>query len=186
MIIRGRDTSRKSKHPTRDSVLYYTIKLLSSALPIVAALFVSNLIYVLKYAGITGFFICFLFPTSLQLRSIWICSREFGPQQAPMVEMKKIGGNLSTLKEVKKEEEEKGEDGKEEKKEISKKKSSSCCSFRERLLQMFSSYQTPFSNRFLSHPIVVALIGGLGILLLLLGVSSLGVHPEPIYCSDEP
>ena len=191
MIICGRDTSRKSKHPTRDGLLHYTIKFLSAALPIVAGLFVSNLVYVLKYAGITGFFICFLFPTALQLRSIWVCSQEFGSPSS-LVEMKRLG-SLSPLKEREEEEEEEEEGEGDKAKSLRKKKrtrsrvSSCCCSsFKERLLRMFSNYHTPYSNRFLSHPIVVALIGGVGVVLFLLGVSSLGVHPEPIFCSDEP
>ena len=34
-------------------------------------------------------------------------------------------------------------------------------------------------RRFLSHPLVVCLIGGMG-------VCSLAVHPDPIFCRDEP
>jgi hypothetical protein len=183
MIICGRDTSRKSKHPTRDGILQYTIKFLSAILPIVAALFVSNLVYVLKYAGITGFFICFLFPTALQLRSIWVCSKEFGVQPVT-VEMKKIGEG-SVLKGEK--------EGDEDEKEADSGSTSSKKDWRysfsllkKSLSRMFNNYQTPYSNRFLSHPVVVCVIGGVGVLLFLLGILSLGVHPEPIFCADEP
>ena len=90
MLVCGRDTSRKSKHPKRDSLIYFTIKLVSAVLPIVAALFISNLIYVLKYGGTSSFFICFIFPTALQLASTWVCCKTFAPQ-SETVEMKKLG-----------------------------------------------------------------------------------------------
>ena len=197
MIICGRDTSRKSKHPTRDCVLHYVIKFISASLPIVAALFVSNLVYVLKYAGITGFFICFLFPTALQLRSIWVCSKEFSDDSAGVgvtVEMKKIGKVPLLDEEEKKGEKEKEgeeEDGeeKEQKKGSAKKRRQNWSAMfghlRRRLSLMFSSYETPYSSKYLSHPVAVVLIGSVGVILLLLGVSSLGVHPEPIFCQDQ-
>ena len=175
MIICGRDTSRKSKHPTRDCILQFTIKFLSASLPIVAGLFVSNLIYILKYAGLTGFFICFLYPTALQLRSSWVCSKAF-ESHSVTVEMKKIG-EVPALK---------GDVEKPETSGSSEKRNWSFSSLRKSLSRLFASYQTPYSNRFLSHPIVVSVLGVVGVVLLLLGIASLAVHPEQIFCSDEP
>ena len=159
----------------RDCIIQYTIKVLAATLPMVAALFVSNLVYVLKYAGITGFFICFLFPTALQLRSIWVCSREFESHPVT-VEMKKIG-EVPLLK---------GDAEKSETNDSKRERKCSFSSFKKTLLQMFASYQTPYSNRFLSHPIMVSLIGMVGVLLFLLGVCSLAVRPERVFCRDEP
>ena len=51
-------------------------------------------------------------------------------------------------------------------------------SLRKRFSLMFVSYQTPYSSRFLSHPLMVCLIGGIGVALFLLGVCSLAVHPD--------
>ena len=180
MILGGRDTSRKSKHPTRDCILHYTIRFVCAVLPIVAALFISNLVYVLKYAGMTGFVICFLFPTALQLRSIWVCSREFESNPVT-VEMKKIGKVPLLTEEGEGEEAGNSDDGTE-------RKSLMCFlrSLKKRVLLMFSHYRTPYSSRVLSHPITVSLIGGVGVALTLLGVSSLGVHPDQIFCQDEP
>ena len=194
MIICGRDTSRKSKHPTRDNVLYYIIKFLSATLPVVAALFISNLVYVLKYAGITGFFICFLFPTWLQLRSIWVCSEEFGDSKLVTVEMKKIGKVPLLKGEGNGEGGGEGEEGEgtlEKEKGAAAKGSwherfSTLVCFKNRLSQMCATYETPYSNRYLSHPVTVAVIGGVGVVLFLLGLASLGVHPEPIFCRDQP
>ena len=113
------------------------------------------------------------------------------------VEMTKIGKSPLLEGEGKGEEEEVGKGGEEEgegegEKKGAKKKGSwrerfsGLMCFKSRLTQMFASYETPYSNRYLSHPVAVAVIGGVGVVLFLLGVASLGVHPEPIFCQDQP
>lgn len=165
-----RDTSRKSKSPKLDFLLQLGIKFISASLPIAAALFVSNLVYVLKYAGLTGFFISFFFPTALQLSSIWKCSKVFplqgqgGRGQTPSLKRHVYdlqNGSLVADKEC------------------------STSSARSRISIMFSSYRTPFSNRVLSHPVSVVMIGGVGVILFLLAISSLTVHPSQLHCSDK-
>ena len=167
-----RDTSKKSKTPKLDFVLQLLIKFISAVIPIAAALLISNLIYVLKYAGLIGFFISFFFPTALQLSSTWRCSTVFATGD-------KIRGTTSpTLK----------EDDKayhlQNSLEMSERKCSN--SIKSRISQMFASYQTPYSNRFLSHPIVVSVIGVVGVLLFLLSIGSLAVHPKQLHCSSKP
>lgn len=165
----GRDTSHKSKTPRLDFALQLVIKFISAALPITAALFVSNLVYVLKYAGLTGFFISYFFPTALQLGSIYICSKVF-PVQSPS------GGG--------------GEDSKhvydlQNGALVADEKECSPTSVRSRLSLMFTSYRTPFSSRVLSHPVAVVIIGGLGVVLFLLTVGSLALHPQQLHCYSE-
>ena len=46
-------------------------------LPILIAMFVSNLVVILNYAGIIGLFIAFFFLISLHLRSQWVCRQTF-------------------------------------------------------------------------------------------------------------
>ena len=53
------------------------MKLVAAVLPILIAMFVSNLVQVLNYAGIIGFFIAFFFPAFLHLRSQWVCFQTF-------------------------------------------------------------------------------------------------------------
>ena len=53
------------------------MKFIAAILPIGIALFVSNLVIVLNYAGIIGFFIAFFFPVVLQLSSQWVCQKTF-------------------------------------------------------------------------------------------------------------
>ena len=38
---------------------------------------VSNLVTILKYTGLTSFFLCFLVPIVLHLRSQWVCKKTF-------------------------------------------------------------------------------------------------------------
>ena len=176
-----RDTTKKSKHPKLDYCLYLIIKLFSALLPIVAALFISNLVVVLKYAGLMGFFISLLFPTALQIRSIWVCNKEFetlklqsgntgtnsGNRIIPCLE-DEVGKYLEGLDTTE-----------------NKQQHSLPVTRTHRLLQMFDSYRTPYSNRVLSHPVTVCVIGGLEVLLFLLAISSLAVHPSPLHCNDD-
>ena len=43
-------------------------------------------------------------------------------------------------------------------------------------------YMTPYSNAVLSHPIVVGVVGLIGVTLLLLSVASLFVHVDKLSC----
>ena len=175
-----RDTSRKSKTPKLDFLLQLVIKFISAILPIAAALFISNLVYVLKHAGLTGFFISFFFPTALQLSSTWKCSKLFPPhtneregegegegegEKQPSLKMHNVLQNSSPMG--------------------STEKCSTSALIRMRLSHMFASYRTPFSNRVLSHPITVSLIGGVGVVLFLLTLGSLAVHPKQLHCTSE-
>ena len=124
-----------------------------------------------------------------------MCSEEFSETDTVTVEMEKIGRAPLLKKKdgesVKSEDGVRSEDGGgEEERETSQGrdrgkwlKKISC--HKQRLMKIFSSYQTPYSSRFLSHPVVVCVIGGVGVVLFLLGVASLGVHPEPIFCRDQ-
>ena len=170
-VLFGRDTSSKSQHPKRDWALQFVIKGLSAILPIAAALFISNLVYVLKYAGLIGFFICFFFPTALQLSSIWVCNREFGTAKIaagyhdaskPLVGENERPYSLQS--------------GSEMSSYGDSSKSSPCLKS--------TTYHTPYSNRVLSHPIAVGVIGAVGVALFLLALVSLGVHPEMRHCGD--
>ena len=74
-VVLGQDT-------TQHKGWYYTLihlgmKFLAAILPIGVSFFVSNLVFVTKYAGLIGFFICFYFPIVLQLRSQWVCQKKF-------------------------------------------------------------------------------------------------------------
>ena len=176
-VLFGRDTSHEPKHPRLDCLLQFVIKLFSALLPIVAALFISNLVYILKYAGLTGFFICFFFPTALQLSSIRVCSREFGNTLPPFENKDDKSGDESPP----------SSEGRGTAYHLmSGSDMSSGKATRKSLCQSSACYTTPYSNRVLSHPITVGVIGIIGVVLFLLAVCSLAVHPQKIYCNDEP
>ena len=78
-VIFGKDSSEQCDW------LHFAIlvgmRLGGSILPILAAMGISNLHYILNYAGLVGFSICFFFPTALQLGSQWVCKKTFTENQ---------------------------------------------------------------------------------------------------------
>ena len=74
-VIFGCDTSLDTG--LKWGLVQRCMKFVAAILPIFIAMFVSNLVVVLNYAGIIGFFIAFFFPISLHLRSQWVCRQTF-------------------------------------------------------------------------------------------------------------
>ena len=74
-VVLGKDTTQHKGW--RYTLIHLGMKFLAASLPIGVSLFVSNLVVVLNYAGLIGFFICFYFPILLQLRSQWVCQETF-------------------------------------------------------------------------------------------------------------
>lgn len=72
----GSDTTELNKHKYGRLILI-ALRLLTATVPIIAALFIANLVYVVTYAGLLGLFICYLFPIILQLRSQYVCYKTF-------------------------------------------------------------------------------------------------------------
>ena len=163
-VLMGQDTTEKPKY-NYDCAIRLSIKFIAAALPIVAALFVSNLVYVLKYAGLIGFGMCFFFPTLLQLQSQRVCKRVFGPlfllsQQAASQLNGKTGGGGTTEKE-----------------------STPLLSTQDEGEPVGKLvYMTPYSSRFLSHPVTVVIIGSVGAVLFVLAIAGLAVHPSEVTC----
>ena len=171
IIITGKDTSKKPTHRCArfNWLLLLALKLVSAVLPILAAFGISNLIYVLKYAGLLGFCICFFFPTLLQLRSIYVCKKRFAQTHVS------VSGSHAG--------DESGSDSKGDLHHHSEKKP--LLSVQElQGKKKRSLYMTPYSNRVLSHPVVVCIIGGIGIVLFCLTFASLFVNPKRELCLD--
>lgn len=175
MIVTGRDTSKKPKWKY-DWLLRFFLRLIAAVLPLIAAFGVANLIYVLKYAGLFGFGICFFFPTILQLRSIYVCTKKFAGVHVS------LSGSHDT----------KSQDGRSPSPEpkgaigdhVINQEKSPLLSIQElegkdkRLL-----YMTPYSNAVLSHPIFVGVVGIVGVVLFVLSAVSLFVEPHKITCA---
>ncbi len=157
VIITGKDTSEKPTHrfAQYDLLLRLALRLIGASVPIFTAFGIANLITVLNYAGLFGFAICFGFPTALQLRSIYVCKRKFANvlRNQPV----EIKGGLHSVQET-----------------------TPLLPTNKRNLQ--SLYMTPYSNRFLSHPIAVCIIGAVGFILFCLTFASLFLPQDSEVC----
>ena len=76
IVVFGRD-SAFARTSCKSYLILQMLKAVVAILPLLVALSVSNLVTVLKYAGLLSFFIAFMIPTVLQIRSQWVCRREF-------------------------------------------------------------------------------------------------------------
>ena len=163
ILITGQDTSRKAKYRF-DWLLRMFLRFGVAVLPILAAFGMANLINILKYAGLIGF-MCYFFPTVLQLRSIHVCKKRFSSAfRAGSMEMKNSGEDKEASPELEKDQKlpllAKDMDSKEKR----------------------SLYMTPYSIRFISHPVCVWIVGGVGLVLFVLAVISLFVYPSSMEC----
>ena len=172
-----------------DWLLRLTLRLAAALLPILAAFGVANLIFVLKYAGLVGFGVCFLFPTVLQLRSTFVCIKQFGSNEGSVndVEMKLIAEKPTTetghgaLDEDK---EQKGDLSEEETEGAQRKERAPLLENGSKFLKSKkrSLYMTPYSNAVLSHPIFVSIMGVIQACLFILAFAGLFVQPHKVSC----
>lgn len=176
-VIFGRDTSQVSgwKH----CLVQLGMKFVASILPISIALFVSNLVYVLKYGGLAGFFIAFFSPIVLQLSSQWVSYDTFH-YMAQSDEVKTVPSKsleLQSIKEGKTEEEE----------SLLPEETEEAKTTGRKVFEFFFSckhsflYKTPYSTIF-GHPLCVVFVLCLVICCFGLTVTSLFVHPSEPSC----
>ncbi|XP_065903956.1 transmembrane protein 104 homolog [Dysidea avara] len=66
MLFTGSDSTQLHKHKY-GKVMLIAIRLVYTVLPIIESLFITNLVFIVKYAGLLGLFICYFFPIALQL-----------------------------------------------------------------------------------------------------------------------
>ena len=193
LIFMGRDTSKKPKYKF-DWAIRLVLKFLVATLPIVGALFISNLVYVLKYAGLFGFGICFFFPTLLQLQSQRVCTRLFGPLQQAKGNSFDMTSTSTDEKHTEKggdlsdsdtkngtDEDEKGDDlgGSDTRNGTDK----APLSLKKDSRAVRCVYMTPYSSPVFSHPILVVILGVFQVILFLFTLVSLGLHPDKIACN---
>ncbi len=153
VIITGQDTSEKPNHrfAKYDILLRLALRFFSALLPVLIASGVANLIYVLNYAGLFGFAICFGFPTALQLRSIYVCKKRFAHT------LKKHDKNqVAAIKGL-----------------HSVQETTPLIPAQEVRGSDQSLYMTPYSNRLFSHPIAAWMVGAVGFVLFCLTFASL-------------
>ena len=76
IIITGRDSTDDKRRYVKLFLLL--LKFICAVLPLALAFAVSNLLYVVEYAGLLGFAICHLYPAMLQFASQYHCMKVFG------------------------------------------------------------------------------------------------------------
>lgn len=175
IIITGHDTSEHPKWKL-DWLLRFILRFTVATIPLAAAFGVSNLIFVLKYAGLLGFGVCFLYPTILQLASTYVCIKEFGQTNArdssgesTELEQKSQNDELSSVSE-----EAKGKQEREEKSPLLKERPD------KDTKRQF--YMTPYSNAVTSHPFFVGTIAVIEACLSVLAIASVFIVPSVLKC----
>ena len=171
IILTGQDTSAKPRWKC-DWIFRFILRFVAALLPLLAAMGIANLIYVLKYAGLVGFIIALFFPAVLQLRSIYVCNKVFGLSTTHTAD-----NDTCTLSEkvplIQ-------NSGKELSKADNMIKLSGVLEFHRKNR---ITYITPYSRGYLSHPMIVMVIIGVGFCLFILAITSLGVGPQKLTCS---
>lgn len=172
LIVMGHDTSKPPLRQYKwfDFSLRIFLRLVVAILPILAALGVANLVYVLKYAGLIGFNICFFFPTILQWRSISVCKRKFAPS------------HISISGSHRDDEEHQSLLSSSESAVISARNQSLLSTKQVKGKEGRQQYMTPYSIAVLSHPVSVLIVGVIGLCLFILTLVSLVVHPTVMSC----
>lgn len=170
LIITGRDTSEKPRW-RYDWLFRFTLRFVSAVLPLLAAMGIANLIYILKYAGLFGFAIAVFFPAVLQLTSIYACNKTFRvyasvppTEKTPLI----IQNEASTESSFK---------------------------FHRMIQNVVSglgllefrkenrkSHVTRYSRGFLSHPLFVIVVVFIGFWLFVMACTSIGISPQKLTC----
>ena len=139
------------------------MKLLVATLPLTVAMFVANLVTVINYAGLIGFFICFYFPVLLQLASQWKCYNVFSVVNGASINCTKIFSDTTSVGEK------------------SPLLSQICHeSLSKRLFAFFISrqsdlYKTPYSLPYLSSPLCALVVGIISSTFLIITIVSLAI-----------
>ena len=146
VLFTGSDSTELTKHKY-GKLLLLALRLGTVLLPVMASLFIANLVYVVKYAGLLGLFICYFFPIILQLQSQYVCHKMF----------RKAYSNISSLS------------GSEEMPLLAgRHHKTDGLRWRER------TYYTPYSNVF-SHPFIMVVFGVVALVVCGLIIASLTV-----------
>ena len=72
IMITGVDTTQANKRKY-GRLIKIALRVICAVIPIFAALFVTNLVFIVSYAGLLGLTMCYFFPIALQLKSQLRC-----------------------------------------------------------------------------------------------------------------
>ncbi|KAL5502798.1 hypothetical protein EMCRGX_G009626 [Ephydatia muelleri] len=163
-VIMRWDTSQR-KH-LYDGLILVAMRAVVAILPIVCSLFISNLVYILKYGGLVGFLTAFFFPLALQLASQYKCVKVFGKELLPAAATRGtplqplVDTEMEVLKKVGEEEGAELTEGSED--ELGRGKAGKKGRSPPSMAKAKSLYMTPYSIPGLSHPVAVVMTGLLG------------------------
>lgn len=162
LILTGRDTSENPRWRF-DWLFRFSLRFVLAVLPLLAAMGIANLIYILKYAGLFGFAIAVFFPAALQLASIYTCNKDFGVSRSAPSEKSPLIQNEDSLK-------------------LKFHRAISRLGVFEFRRVKRSHFVTPYSMGYLSHPLFVVGVIFVGICLFILACTSLAITPEKQSC----
>lgn len=77
IIIMGVDSTQANKR-RYGRLVNIALRVICAIIPIFAALFITNLVFIVSYGGLLGLSMCYLFPIALQLKSQFRCYVVFG------------------------------------------------------------------------------------------------------------
>ena len=154
-------TKKNIKSLRFDWVFKLVFRFFTAILPLLLALTMANLIYVLKFAGLFGFFMCFFFPSALQIQSIRVCKKTFGPNSLKIdgVPSLKVPPRVNEKAPL-----------------IQNLRRGHFRSFRK-------TYMTPYSFFILSHPITACVVIVIGVCLFSLTLASWFTAPVKVTCA---
>jgi len=72
IMIMGVDTTQTNRRKY-SRLIKIALRVICAVIPIFAALFVTNLVFIVSYAGLLGLTMCYFFPIALQLKSQYKC-----------------------------------------------------------------------------------------------------------------
>ena len=170
LIITGRDTSEKA-HWRHDWLFRFILRFVSAVLPLLAAMGIANLIYILKYAGLFGFAIAVFFPAILQLTSIYSCNKTFNMyahiapnEKTPLIIQSEVPIEFSF------------------KFRRMVRKVVYGLGLLEFRRENRESYVTHYSRGFLSHPLFVIVVIFIGFCLFVMACTSIAISPQKLTC----
>lgn len=185
-VIFSKDTSQE-KGP-KSKIIQLALKLVMTIIPILIGLFVTNLVYIVKFAGLVGFFIGLFFPIALQLRSQWVCMRKFAfisnKESVPLKKLGKTSYEDDATTDTDKEpmnDEDRNEGDNHPLIAADNTDPISC----RKLVNFFVStsnsglYHTRYSTVF-SYPLSVMFLSALSVVIVILTIISLFIHPTNI------
>ena len=167
-VIFGKDTT---EHKTcKFFIFQFVLKLFTATLPFAVSMFVANLVTIVTFAGLFGFFLSFYYPIILQISSQWKCYNTFARSNGQNLPRVSFVNFMNCISDTRHADMPNGKEAKPLLNQSAPETSSN------KLLHFFTDsrlYYTPYSIPFLSSPTVVIAVGIVTFSFLILTIVSL-------------